>query len=593
MATYHSQKQLARLKDAVSHHYTQIQSLREARETFLRSAAGTLYPHSDGPEYPYHDILGLMRQAAEAMSLTMAAQQPKVIVTPTQVAHIPFAGHFERAIDQYARTMHLGSVLQECVRNAFYMLGIAKVHMAEGAAVQIEADEWMDPGRPFVGSVSYTHFNYDSDATDFRLCSFLSDRYATRFDDVVENPDYPADLRRQLKVMGPQGINAIQQEEWGEPLSGVSNDMGQFYDMLYLADIFCPKEGVVYTFPVDAQYNFLTDKPLLTLEWEGSETGPYFFLNLGPIPDKSTPSAPAQNLLLLHNLINTLYRKLRDQAEGQKILHIGRKGSEDDMKIMQLAQDRDFIGLNEPESISQISLDGPNQSNFAFALNAMQQFSKQAGNLEHQLGLGAQADTATQEGIIGQGVGRSAAAQQARFHEFVEDVIKQLGRLLFQDQVTEVPMIQKIPETDISVDDTWQGGMQENARIGELIDYGIDIVSGSMEYKSLRERLQDLDETWDRLAPLAPLVMQQGGMPNVKKYLEMRAKYTTTPEIEELYLWEQMPPPEQGGSHERTLPSGQQGNYVHQSVPSGMGGSNEDESVTQMMSAGANNRDTF
>ena len=590
---YHSKKQLERLKAAVAHHYTQIETLRKSRESFLLAASGTLFPHSKGTEYPYHDILGLMRQAAESMSLTMAAQQPKVIVSPSKVAHIPFADHFKRAIEQYSRTMHLGEVLQDCVRNAFYMLGIAKVHMAEGEAVKIEADEWMDPGHPFVNSISISHFSYDTDATDFRLCSFVSDRYEVRFDDVVENQDYPAKLRKELKIMGPQGVNEAKREEWGDPLSGFASDEGRFYDMIYLADVFCPKEGIVYTVPVDSQYRFLTD-PLKDLVWEGSETGPYFYLNLGPIPDKSTPSAPAQNLLLLHNLINTLYRKLRDQAERQKTIHVGPVGGEDDIRLWQETIDGDYFATNEPDSVKQVNIDGPNQANFAFALNAMQQFSKQAGNLEHQLGLSAQADTAAQEGMIGEGVSRMAAAQQARFHEYTSEVVKQLGRLLYQDQVTEVPMIQKVPGTDFSVDDTWQGGLQDDSRVGELIDYGIDIVAGSMEYKSLRQRLQDIDETWDRAIQLAPLAMQSGAFPNIQKYLELRAEYTATPEIMELWQFNQMPPQEQqGGSHERTLPPGQQGEYIHRSVPSGMSSGTEDAAVAQMMSSSENNRETF
>ena len=591
---YHSKKQLERLKGAVAHNYTQLKVNRKSRERFLKAASGTLFPHAREIDSGLHDILGLMRQAAEAMAMTMAAQQPKILITPSRVAHLPFADHFERALDRYTRTMYLGRVMQSCVRNAFYGLGVAKVHMANGAAVQIESDEWMDPGHPYVGSVSQTHFNYDTEATDFRLCSYISDRYYARFDDVIENKEFNGRVRRQLKTFGAQNMAEAQQEEWGDSLSGYSSMNSQFYDMIYLADVFCPKEGVVYTYPVDAQYNFITDDPLMDLEWDGSETGPYFTLNLGPIPDKTTPSAPAQNLYLLHNLINTIYRKLRDQVDRQKNLVIGRKGGEDDLDEVLNLEDGEGATLNEPESITQLNMDGPNQSNFAFGLNAMQQFSKQAGNLELKTGTGAQADTAAQEGMLAQGVGRMESGYQSMFHEFAKDVIKQLGKLLFLDNVTEVPMTQQIEGTDISYDDDWQGALQENSRVGDIIDYDVDILYGSMEYRSARDRLRDVDETWDRVMAVAPLVMQSGGIPNIQEYLNIRAKYTSTPEIGRLFQWNQIPPEEQqGGSHERQGPAGQGGEYIHKSVPSGQSNGTENEAVGAMMAGAANNSDSM
>jgi len=577
---FHKRTDLDKLKRACTYHYKELGKLRKAREAFLSAAAGTLYPHSK--DTGLQDILGLMRQAAESMALSIAAQQPKIAVYPNSVDKLAFSLHYENAIDQYSKTLFLGKVLQRCVRNAFYMIGIAKVHMAEGAAIMIESDEWMDPGRPFVEDRSFHHMSYDSSATDFRLCSFISDRYMARLSDVLENKEFKGSTRRQIHLMS-QGNEEAQKEEWGRTIGG--SEEGQWYDRLYLADVFCNKDGVIYTYPVDAQYNFLTEDPLIDIEWDGDETGPYKWLNFGPIPDKSTPSAPAQNLLLLHNLINTLYRKLRDQADRQKNVTVGRKGQEDDNAAMAGAEDGDHLSLNEPEGIETITIDGPNQSNFAFALNAMQQFSKQAGNLEQQLGLGSSADTYGQEQMIGAGVSRMEASYQARFTEFTQDIVKQLGKLLFNDNVTEVPMMGKVTGTDYQFDDKWQGAMQEGSREGEDIDYDVDIVPHSQEYRSPRQRLQDIDETWDRMMAVAPMVLQSGKIPNVDGYLKLRARYTGVPELETLFLDNQTPPEEEGGQPPSS-PNG--GEYTHKSQPSGQSNGSENEAIGQMMASSQN-----
>jgi hypothetical protein len=140
---------------------------------------------------------------------------------------------------------------------------------------------------------------------------------------------------------------------------------------------------------------------------------------------------------------------------------------------------------------------------------------------------------------------------------------------------------------DYAVDDNWKGAGEEGARDGEYFDYDIDIDPYSMAYRSPKQRLRELDETWDRLIPLAPLAMQQGAMPNIKMYLDIRAKYTSTPETKKLWIFDQPPPEQQGpgGGHERTMPAGQGGPYEHVSRPGGGSPGTEDQAIGQMMAA--------
>ena len=587
MPTYHTKDELQKLRGAVEHHFVQLKSMRDKREEFLESAAGTLYPHTSAINPEFQDILGLMRQASESLALSMSAQQPQIIATAQTVDRLKFADHFERTINTYAKTMHMGEVLNGCVRDAFFMMGVAKVHMADSVSVQLESNEWMDPGKPFMGRVSPVHLCYDTYATEWQNCEFISDRYRVRWKEVVNDTKFPSDVRKQLREQGPEGVGHLTETEWGSPMGGASSDTGEFQEHIYLADIFLPKDGVIYTWPVNAAYQFTTEKPIFSKEYGGSETGPYFFLNLGQVPDKTTPSSPAQNLLLLHNLINTIYRKLAEQCERQKQFTISRKGSEDDAVSMRDIEDGGNLTLMEPEGFKRESVDGPNQQNFGFVLNALQQFSKQAGNLESKLGLGAQADTAAQEGMIAQGVAGMEAMYQQKFADFTVKCVRELGKLLYDDNVTEIPMMMDVEGTDYKVDDPWKGAGEEGARDGEYYDYDIDIDPQSMKYRSSRERLQELDETWDRLMPLAPLMMQQGIMPNIKEYLDIRSKYTSTPEMKRLFLFDQQPPQQeqQGGGHERMLPPGQSGPYEHVSRGSGGSAGTEQEAIGQMMAS--------
>ena len=123
---------LSRLKQAVEHHYEQLRTLRERREQFLRAAAGSLYPHAP-PSLPgEYDILNLMRQAAEAQTLSLAANRPRILAIAKTQERQAFAEHYKQALNVYSKTMRLEEALQECARNAFYSLELAALFLHSG-----------------------------------------------------------------------------------------------------------------------------------------------------------------------------------------------------------------------------------------------------------------------------------------------------------------------------------------------------------------------------------------------------------------------------------------------------------------------------
>src|SRR5690606_16707339 len=102
---------------------------------------------------------------------------------------------------------------------------------------------------------------------------------------------------------GPRSRRELDEAEPGKSLAYDDHDLEP---LMFLSDVFVTDEMKVYTFVVDSDFNVIVDEPLAVVDWTGQETGPYHFLNLGPVPDKTTPSSPLQNLELLHNLCNSL-----------------------------------------------------------------------------------------------------------------------------------------------------------------------------------------------------------------------------------------------------------------------------------------------
>jgi len=579
---------LTRLKNALRNEYNALGPLRKQRSRLLSIGAGPNYPHKgseDGWLPKVEDILPIMREAAKAEAISLSANCPRFTATTQKVDRLAFARHYADALNLYSRNMHLEEQGKRCVENAFYGLGVMKVYMAESVPIWLEESEWMDPGKPFAQSLSLHHFVYDTGATEFEHCQFLADRYKVAFEDVVKDSRFSAKWRKRLAEIGPTHPSEMHGEE---PWRRFQFDDTELRPLLFLSDVFIPDEGKVYTYVIDRQFNILIDEPLASVDWTGQETGPYHFLNLGPVPDKTTPSSPAQNLELLANAANSLYRYLIKQAMEQRTL-VQVPGGTDEAEIQAARDSRDNSFIRADMPITQTRIGGADQNNFAFFLNLLTQADRVGGNVAMRLGLGATTDTVGQEGIVAQGVTRAEGYNQQIFAKFMRGVGKELGRLLFEAKTVRLDMTRRIDQY-ISVDDPWLEAVEEGSRLGVFSDYDIDLEAESMAYKSSTQRVMELQQTFGELVPLTPLVMQQGLMPNVQYYLQEKARLLNNSCLENLLVSVAPPQEQPGGGHERTMgPTGPK-EYIHRSAGGGRGQSPEQEQAAMMSSASADNQ---
>ena len=578
-----------RLETSVKQHFKALAPHRKSREKILRAYAGSLYPGRAHRK----EIINLLRQAVEAQTITLAANNPRCLVTTHDARLRGFAEHMGRAVDRYSARMHLQETLEDFARNAFFGLGIAKVCMSDSSAVVMEADEWMDPGYPACLNVSQDHFVWDSSATEMRGIAFAADRYRVRFQDVVDDVRFDSKVRKALKEKGPECFRS--QSEGAASISSTDESTEDHEDYLWLADVFLPKDGKIYTFPVDGAFGFTYQTPISEVMWDGSESGPYHYLNLGPVPDNCYPSAPGLALKLLHELVNSNYKKLEDQAKLQKEINLVVSSNVDDGEKIRKEPNGGYVVVTNANAVIPSRFGGPDQNLFSFTLNAIDQFKVGAGNLENQLGQGAQADTLGQEQMIGAAVGTIKGFFQARFGSAVEKIMREIARLLWQDQLTSIPGSHTIPGTRITVDDSWLGALEEDSRPTKIVkdsdgneqevpadfdDFDVMIDPYSMRYQSPEQRSGRIRATFQEIVAGAPIFATQGVQPDAMAYLTKLSRYENMPEYLEL-VTANNPPVDmgQGGGAGHQA----QKEYVHRSVSSG--GGNPGQQQAQMMSA--------
>ena len=157
------------------------------------------------------------------------------------------------------------------------------------------------------------------------------------------------------------------------------------------------------------------------------------------------------NLKPLNDIINGLLRKQKRQAQRQKDIPFYQDGSHEDAEDCNAISDGEWPRVQNPESVNVLKMGGVDQQNQAFSYSMMEQFDRMAGNLQAMAGLGPSAETATQDKLIHGAVSKREANMQYRVVDFTANICKDLGWLLWNDEVTERDTHYKVANMDFSL----------------------------------------------------------------------------------------------------------------------------------------------
>jgi hypothetical protein len=158
--------------------------------------------------------------------------------------------------------------------------------------------------------------------------------------------------------------------------------------MIDLADIWIPRDGKIYTFPVERRGQFLIkSQPVAVMDWEGPNHGPYHLLGFNDVPENIMPTSPASHLSSLARLANNLMRKGKRQAMNQKRIHTYTPAGAQDAERVQKASDGEWVQVNNVQEIGTVDYPGADPGNMALSVNIVDMYDRFAGNLTAMLGL--------------------------------------------------------------------------------------------------------------------------------------------------------------------------------------------------------------
>ena len=574
-------KDRARLMKAIELSTRALRPFRRKREKLVRDYVGSHYGDG-GPNREV--IMNLMYQTAETYAQSLAANRPRTLVTAHKPELTWFAHHFQLALNSLIKEIHLEEVLRQSVLDAFFAVGIVKVYNADAGLVELEGeDEWVDPGKPFAENISLDDFVYDVQATSGRKIKFALNKYRMSYDKMREDIAFDSKITKEL-----QPTSKFSDWDGEDTNTGVKNmlrpegDPDEYEPMIDLMDVWLPKENKIVTWPVHNG-----EKPLRVMEWQGPERGPFHLLSFGDVPDHIMGISPAMNLKPLSDLINGLLRKQRRQAQRQKDIPFYQAGHHDDAKRIEQASDGEWTRVDNPDAVNVMKMGGVDQRNQAFGMAMTDVYDRMAGNLQAMAGLGPQADTLGQDKLIHGAVSKREANMQYRVVKFTSDVCRDLGWLLWIDQIKEIPV--EFEAEGGTVRRTWDGEMRE----GDFLDYNFDIEPYSMRYKSPSERLNGLTTFVTQIAlPMQQQMMQAGGSLDFQELVELYSDLMDLPRLRSIIKFEEPKQDRPGPTHE--LPK-QAAHTVRESVRRNVptGGTSESRSnvMQQVLQGGQPNPD--
>ena len=511
------------------------------RTSMVNDFAGPLYsPYK--PRGWSSRFVNKLNATGRIYQMALAFNNPQCKVTSFSQKLWPFAKRYEINVNRVAANINLNATFQELVLDAFFLLGVAKVRMADDGLREIEPNIWLDPGKPWVDRISWSDLYLDMPAKSLRSMRFYGDRYRAPFDAVRERDDFDSKVTRQMSPSSKLNNNA-NSERADAILLGNAVDDDELEPMCWLMDVYMPRENRFATLSSDNKHL----PPLKVSDWDGSQQGPYKFMEFGGVPDNVLPSTPAQQLTLLDRMMNNLYGKLARQAKRQKNFVMVPKGGEKDGIAIKDAVDGEYIMVNNPKAAVPVNMPGIDGNTNAFFMASQEIYNTQAGNERSIAGLGEEAGTLGQEQQIAAHAGGLIGFLKGKVNSCASEVLREIGCLMWDDESLTVKSSMEAENTGYMVDASWKPGLRE----GLKDHYDFCVEPNSMAYRPPEAKLQIINQFAQSFLQMMPAI--QAGVFDGQEYARTYAENTNCPEILRFVKQLQNAPGEASGDpHEAT-----------------------------------------
>jgi hypothetical protein len=525
-----------KLTDSIDWANRELEKPRRERISSIRQFVGSHYA-TNGSEKKVP--VNFLKLAVDIYVRQLAARAPRVLISTKFPELKPTAANLQLAVNQIPEEIGLTATLRRLVTEALFSVGIVKTGLHTVGEVM-----GLPYGEPFVDVVTLDDWFCDMSAKRMDLIQYCGNDYWLPFEEFMDSGFVK---RKDRGFLSPDEYSVVdeQGQESGEGISaGESADV--YKDRIHLRDVWLPQERVMITYAVTKK------RKINDADWEGPEKGPYSVLGYTDVPSNLLPLAPVAVWRDLHELANVVFRKLSNQADGQKSVLGFNSTDEEDIKAFQAAADGDGIPYHggKPETLT---AGGVNNTTLAFYLQVRDLYSYFAGNLDSLGGLAPLTETVGQDKLLSEAASSQLADMSSQTIEVVKGIFRSLAWYEWEDPVGTRTLEKKIPGTELSIPVEWNSEAKQGGF--ELYDLDLDVFS--LVDDSPGTKLQKFAMVLERfVAPMMPDINAAGGNLDAQFILRTIAKWSNLPEVGEMIQWQdQLPQQSSEGTPRRALAS--------------------------------------
>jgi hypothetical protein len=508
-----------------------------------------------------------LKMAVDIYSRALAPHSPRVMMRTYNEEMMAVAADMELAVNQIPREINLDQTLRRWVIEALFSMGILKCGLRTVGNVLGQPY-----GSTFVDNVTIDDYFCDMSAKRQDLIQYEGNSYWRDYDEIKDAEWIEESARRWVKP-DKHTVHNERGERQAQDLS-VQESACEYEKRIWLRDVWIPKEKLLVTYGVTSKKQFACR--------EITGPAPYLKLGFSEVPGNLLPLPPVQIWRDLHELANAVFRKLGNQADGEKSVLGFQGGNDEEVQAFQGSADGDGI-LYQGSEPKTLRAGGVNTNTLMFYNQCKDLSSYFAGNLDSLGGLAQLTETVGQDKLLSEAASAQLRDMSASTVRETRQVFESLAYYEWSDPVKTRTIAKPIPGTDITIPVPF--GPEQ--KTGDFKDLEIDIDIYSLQDTSPQMRLQKLSAIMQQyVLPLGPFIEQAGGVIDFQKLLEYVARYADMPEIKQIVQFAEgygpSPQSQRNQSGRAALTPNQPREYVHHSPgPSKQGMQNQ--MIQQMM----------
>ena len=515
--------------------------------------------------------LNMIELAVTIYMQNLVASAPQVNITASDRALRADAASLKLAINKHLAKSSLQEEMECWVLEAMMTpMGIIKLSLDMEDVQEIDGMQVVG-GLPKATAILHDDWVQDMRAKSPWAVSYCGDRYSISkaFAEQHFDPDIVKKIPKE---------NSNREDYDSSKLSAGSEwEDDSYREMITVWDLWLPYEGLIVTVTGDFDYAV---PPLNVVEWTGPARGPFHRLFFGQVPGNSMPLPPVALWKDLNRIINLTGNKLIDQIERMKKNTLIDSQDKELGDLLRDARDGEGIVAQNLQGVKEIVLGGLDQPSFGALLQFKQLFAYMGGNLDALGGLAAMSGTVGQDKLLNEGASQRIKQMQGKMYVATQRLCEDIAEYFWSDPTLSMPISKPIPGTGDTIETEWNREQMQ----GSPQDYGLVVEPYSLQKRSPRERLAQVQEFWDRMIQSLPIYQAMGMMPNAEALHKLYIELAELPELGDLVTYtqgEQMPQ-----NNRQRMPSSTKRTYERVNRGSATQAGQEQRMIQNMMGGG-------